>query len=132
MSEFEPAELSTALIAGLAIEADKLADAALHLREAFRFSRQLKFIIAGFLILLAGLIWVALVNLSNGAAIRSCTTPTGDCYTRSQQQTSRAVAEIVSAVNAHTDQLVIATLQCSRTPLTDAQFAACLRSKGVR
>jgi hypothetical protein len=135
----EPMELSTALIAGLALQANQLATAAEHLREAFRFSRQLKFIIGGFVVLVAGLIVVAGINLSNGHAtrtatstIKDCTTPGGTCYERGQAATQAAVEEIVAGVNAHTNLVLLATLECTRHPLSDAKFAACLRAKGVR
>lgn len=128
----EPVELSTALIAGLALQASELTVAAEHLREAFRFSRQLKVIVVGFVVLIVGLIVVALLNLSNGRAIRSCTTPTGVCYQRNQAATQAAVEQIVAGVNAHTDLVLLATLQCTRHPLSDLEFAACLRAKGIR
>lgn len=136
---FNSGELSTALLAGLAIEADKLAEAGQHLAGAFRFSRQLRFVIgfgaALLLVTLASmgvLLWVAFTNLHNGDAIRSCTNPKGDCYERSQKATATAVQDIVSAVNAHSDLVLIATIECTRDQPPAVDLVACLRAKGVR
>lgn len=135
----EPMELSTALIAGLALQANQLTAAAEHLRESFRFSRQLKVIIGGFALLVVGLIAIASLTLSNShttktatATIKDCTIPGGDCYQRATRTTQAAVEQIVAGVNAHTDLVVIATLECSRRPMSDRAFVACLRSKGIR
>lgn len=135
----EPTELTTAMIAGLAIQANQLTDAASQLRETYRFSRQLKVIfVIGFL-MLAGLIVIALQNRANGATartntatIKDCTTPGGDCYQRGQQTTGAAVSQIVAQVNAHTNLVLIATLECSKPHTTNPELAACLRSKGIR
>jgi hypothetical protein len=44
-----------------------------------------------------------------------------------------AVAQIVAAVNAHTDLVYVATLECShRLHHSDAAFEKCLHAKGVR
>lgn len=132
-------ELSTALIAGLAVQAGKLTDAAENLRAAYRFSRQMRFIILVAFLMIVGLVVIALQNNANGkatrdatATIQDCTTPGGRCYDRGQNSTGQAVAQIVAEVNAHTDLVFIATLECSRRNLPDRAFEACLRSKGVR
>lgn len=127
-----------ALLAGLASRAGELSEEAHRLRDSYRFSRWLKVTIGiGVLMLAANgvmlgiLISLAHTNQANGAAIRSCTTPTGDCYQRGQETTGKAVAEIVAQVNTHTDFVFIATLECSRKPLSDAAFERCLRDKGA-
>lgn len=133
MSDMDPA-----LLAGATVQARELRDAALALRETYRFSRWMKVtLILGALMLAANgvmlgiLISLANTNRANGDAIRSCTTPTGDCYQRGQETTGRAVAEIVAQVNAHTDLVFIATLECSQRNLSDAAFEQCLQDKGA-
>lgn len=127
-----------ALIAGLAVQADKLAVAAADLRESYRFSRQLKVILAigvaviiGMGVMLGLLLNLAASNHENGTVIRDCITPTGKCYQRSQDATARAIAEIVAAIDAHTDLLFLTAVECSHHPLSDAAFATCLHAKGV-
>lgn len=137
----------TELVAGLAVQANNLAEAARDLKESYRFSRTLKVVVAVGFLMLAGLTVVALQNRSNGATtrqsvaatqesiatIRDCTTPGGDCYERSRRTTGEAVAQIVSAVNAHTDLVFVATIECShRLHRSDAAFEQCLHAKGVQ
>lgn len=142
----EPTELTTALVAGLAIQANQLTDAAKELRETYRFSRTLRILVGIGFCLLVALTVIALQNRANGsaardssdaaqrsiAAIKDCTTPGGICYERGQAGTGEAVAQIVAAVNAHTNLVFIATLQCSKPHQTNAELAACLRAKGIR
>lgn len=136
----EPTELMTALVAGLAIQASNLADAATDLKDATRFSRTMKVVAAVGIVLLIGLTVIALQNRSNGAAvrrntasIRDCTSPGGACFERGRRSTGQAVAQIVAAVNAHTDLVFVATIECShRLHHSDAAFEACLHHKGVR
>lgn len=136
----EPTELEAALVAGLAVQANNLAEAARDLKESYRFSRALKVIIGIGFFMLAGLTVIALQNWSNGAAVRTntasirdCTSPGGGCYERSRKTTSEAVAQIVAAVNEHTDLVFVATLECShRLHRSDAAFETCLHGKGVR
>lgn len=132
MTDGQPTRLTNeALLAGLAAHAVELEKTAKELRESYRFSRWLKSTIAIGVVLIAGLVVVALLNLSNGGAIRSCTTPGGACYQRGQHTTSTAVAQIVAEVNAHTDRVFIASLQCSGHPMHSPAFTRCLRAKGV-
>jgi hypothetical protein len=136
----EPTELETALIAGLAITADKLTTAALDLKDATRFTRTMRVVVAVGMALLVGLTVIALQNRANGkavrtntASIRDCTSPGGGCYERGRQSTGQAVAQIVAAVNAHTDLVYVATLECAhRLHHSDAAFERCLHAKGVR
>lgn len=135
----EPTELSTALIAGLAVQANNLAEAAQDLRESYRFSRTLKFVIIIGFLMMVGLTLIAIQNRENGQAtrqsittIKDCTTPGGMCYQRSQKATGEAVAQIVAGVNQHTDLVLIATLECSQRYRRDPDFVRCLRSKGIR
>lgn len=128
-----------ALLAGLAAQAGALENAAEDLRTAYRFSRQLKVIFAiGAVMLIANgamlaiLIGLTNMNRENGAAIRSCTTPGGECYQRGQQATAKAVGQIVAEVNAHTNLVFLATLECSGRGLSGHQLAACMRSHGIR
>jgi hypothetical protein len=92
------------------------------------------------MVLLVGLTVIAWQNRANGkavrrntASIRDCTSPGGSCYERGQKSTGRAVAQIVAAINAHTDLVYVATLECShRLDHSDAAFEKCLHAKGVR
>lgn len=127
-----------ALLAGLAVHTAELRDAALALRETYRFSRWQKTTIALGVLLLAAnavmlvvLIGMASTNRANGQAIRSCTTPAGECYQQGQKNTAQAVAAIVGQVNAHTDRVFIASLQCSGHPMHTEAFTRCLQAKGV-
>lgn len=134
---FESVEVSTAVMAGLAIEADKLAQSAEHLRGTYRWSRQLRVIgVLGLMVLVLNaallvlLLRVAHSNQANGKAIRSCTTPGGACYEHGQQTTGTAVKNIVTAVNAHSDFVIVTTIACTQQrPQPD--LVACLRSHGV-
>lgn len=141
----EPTELTTALIAGLAIQANELTEATDRAAETFRFSRVLKVVMVGLLVLFvlqlvatALLVAVALQNRRNGADIKAatstildCTTPGGKCYQSGNARTAAAVGQIVSAVNTHTDAAMITT-QCSNRHPHDRAFARCLRVNGVR
>lgn len=135
-----------ALLAGLAARAGELSQEAHNLRESYRFSRILK-VTVGIGVLLLGLNAVLLALLlsvahtnrhntaasqQNTAAIRDCTTPDGRCYQRGQQATANAIAQIVAGVNAHTNLVLLATLDCSRPRMSNPQMAACLKSKGIR
>lgn len=135
----ENGELMTALVAGLSIQADKLTKATRDAQANLKYRPA--FIAAGILglLLLVGQGVVTVQNYGNSAQTRratstilDCTTPGGQCYERSQTSTGRAVAQIVGEINAHTDIVFLATVECSRHPLTDQQFLACLRAKGVR
>jgi len=134
----DPTPSHDAIIAGLAVQARNLASAAEDLRQTYRFSRQLKVILAigalvivGIGVMLGLLVSIANDNHDNGVVIRDCTTPTGRCYQRGQDATAKAIAVIVAEINAHTDLVFLATLECSRRPLSDAAFDACLRARGV-
>lgn len=121
-----------ALVAGLAVKATELEQAAEDLRTAYRFSRQLKAILLIGLILSSALIFLTLQNRGIASAVRSCTTPQGSCYEQAQSSQGKAVAQIVAAVDAHTDLVFIATLECSqRTPFSQKKFESCMASKGV-
>jgi hypothetical protein len=126
-------DITPALIAGLAVEAEKLSaegeklskelhtrgeelqdvtDALRHALEALRRYRRLVVVLAVVAVIaLVGLGVIAALNLRNGAAIRSCTTPGGSCYERGQAQTAAAVAQINQAAliaafcAAHSDTL---------------------------
>jgi hypothetical protein len=134
----EPTELSTSLIAGLAIQANQLTEAAGHLRDSVRWSRTQKVLSVIGLLMLIGLVVIGWQNRENGtvsragvAAIKDCTTPGGTCYRESRQATSDAITQIVSAVNAHTDLVLIATLECSRPHQSNLALARCLHTKGI-
>jgi hypothetical protein len=47
------------------------------------------------LAVMVGLVFIAIGNRSNGQVIRSCTTPGGACFERSQAQTANAVSQLL-------------------------------------
>jgi hypothetical protein len=107
---------TTAGIADTIVEsAQHLAELSVEMMRQARFMRRERYAVGLFAVLLigllAGLMTVAVQNRSNGAAIRSCTTPQGECYKRGQEQTGRAVMVIVA---------------CSRQP-TQALAEKCVR-----
>lgn len=99
-------EINPALIAGLAVQAERLSaegkelNEALHARgeelqavttalsdalDAFRRYKTLVRVLGVVAIISMGLLLLtAGLNYANGHAIKSCTTPTGSCYQRSQ------------------------------------------------
>lgn len=103
-------ELSAALIAGIAVESERLEQQAerlvdeLHLRAEklqglLDNFRGLFVALAATLVLLlvvvAGLVVVGLMNRANGNAIRDCTTPGGKCYERSAAQQSGIITNLL-------------------------------------
>ena len=141
--------LHDALMAGLATQANSLADAATALKTvtadataqtiaAYRFSRQLKVILAVGGVLIAVLLYNSFQNRAtlsgvkrSNSLILSCTDPDGKCAKAGAANQASAVAQIVSAINAHTDLVFMSTIVCERQTTTAAQFTTCMRNKGV-
>lgn len=112
-------DINPALIAGLAVEAEKLSQEGqrlsdeLHARgvelhqvavaltgalDALAKYRRLVAALAVVAVFaMAGLGVIAALNLRNGHIIKSCTTPGGSCWERSQQQTGEAISRLVLA-----------------------------------
>lgn len=128
-----------ALIAGLAVKATELEQAAEDLRVAYRFSRQLKVILVIGLVLMSVLVYNSFTNRAtlrgvkqSNALILSCTDPKGACAKAGAASQASAVGQIIAAVNAHTDLVFIATIECSQnTPFKQKTFEDCMKSKGV-
>jgi hypothetical protein len=78
----EPTDLETALIAGLAITADKLTTAALDLKDATRFTRTMRVVTVVGMVLLVGLTVIAWQNRENGKAVRRNTASISACTPR--------------------------------------------------
>lgn len=112
--------LSPSLIAGLAVEAEKLSregqrlsdelhvrsgafqeaaerfEAAAETQRRYIILRTVSIIVG--LMMLAGLGWIAYLNNRSGDAIRSCTTPGEACYDRAQEAQGQVIADLVTAI----------------------------------
>ncbi len=132
-------DITPALLAGIGKKLDENTKASLALQKTYQFTRWMKITIAmGVAMLVANatmlglLIHLADTNGSTGDAIRSCTTPAGQCYQQGQKSQGQAVAAIVGQINAHTDLVFVVALRCSQGhPLSSPAFAACLHGEGI-
>lgn len=118
------------LLAAVTQQTDRLATAAIELKESYRFSRRLRVTLIIGLVMLAlqlvsgvVLIIFAEQNHSLSSTINDCTSPQGKCAQRGKQQTGVAIAQIV----ARNVEGMIIVNECARDTTTDHELESCVK-----
>ena len=110
------------LLAGVGAAANRLAQRSEELVKQLRWSKwQRVFALSSIvfmIILLVIQVFLALNNTAVNNRVKDCTIPSGTCYQRSQQQTGKAIEEIISVQLAQT--------WCSKNAKTYDQLVSCV------
>lgn len=106
----------------LATEATKLrAEVAAAERKRKFFQLLLVGFVVALLVVVSGE-WLSIAQgHRTGDRIESCTTPGGECYQRGQQQTGRAIGQLISAQES--------IAECEKSTSTAVELRSCVAAK---
>lgn len=126
-------------VATLAVSTQQLADT-VGREGMYRRQDRRRFVItmrvlAGFgvvlALMLAGVLWIGLVNREGVARVKDCTTDGGKCKQRGEQDVAKAVSNIVLQQTAQAVKLSVVQRSCLRADpnLSDEQLESCVFGK---